>query len=53
MGLVRLDGADTAMNHFLAQTDPARLAIGMRVRAVWREDLRGSLDDIRHFEVTE
>ncbi|MCC6211059.1 MAG: Zn-ribbon domain-containing OB-fold protein [Burkholderiales bacterium] len=51
MGLVRLDGADTTLNHFLAQSDPARLAIGQRVRAVWREQLAGAIDDIRHFEV--
>ncbi len=51
MGLIRLDGADTTLNHYLAEADPARLAIGLRVRAVWREHLRGALDDILHFEV--
>lgn len=51
IGLVRLDGADTTLNHFLDETDPGRLAIGLRVRAVWREELRGALDDILHFEV--
>lgn len=51
IGLVRLDGADTTLNHYLAETDLERLAIGRRVRAVWREERRGALDDIRHFEV--
>lgn len=51
MGLIRLDGADTTLNHFLAENDPARLAVGMRVRAVWREELRGAMDDILNFEV--
>jgi uncharacterized OB-fold protein len=51
MGLVRLDGADTTLNHFLAEADPARLAIGQRVRAVWRPELRGAMDDILCFEV--
>lgn len=51
IGLVRLDGADTTINHLLAETDPGRLRIGLRVRAVWREELRGALDDILHFEV--
>jgi uncharacterized OB-fold protein len=51
MGLVRLDGADTTLNHYLAENDPARLAIGLRVRAVWRERPAGAIDDIRHFEV--
>ena len=48
---MRLDGADTTLNHLLAETDPGRLRIGLRVRAVWREELRGALDDILHFEV--
>jgi uncharacterized OB-fold protein len=51
MALIRLDGADTTLNHYLAEADPGRLAVGLRVRAVWREELRGAIDDIRHFEV--
>ncbi len=51
MGLIRLDGADTTVNHFLAESDPTRLHIGQRVRAVWRDELRGAMDDILHFEV--
>ena len=35
MGLIRLDGADTTINHYLAESDPARLRIGLRVRADW------------------
>ena len=51
MGLIRLDGADTTLNHYLAETEPGKLAIGMRVKAVWREELQGAVDDILHFEV--
>ncbi len=51
MGLIRLDGADTTLNHYLNENDPARLKIGLRVRAVWRDDCRGAMDDILHFEV--
>ncbi len=51
MGLIRLDGADTTLNHYLAEHDPARLALGLRVRALWREQLVGAIDDILHFEV--
>ena len=51
MALIRLDGADTTVNHYLDQTDPAKLAVGQRVRAVWREVLVGAMDDISHFEV--
>ena len=51
IGLVRLDGADTTVNHFLAEADPTRLVIGARVRAVWRDELRGAMDDVLHFGV--
>lgn len=51
MGLIRLDGADTTVNHYLSENDPARLGIGLRVRAVWRSERRGAMDDIAHFEV--
>ncbi len=53
MGLIRLDGADTTLNHYVAETDPACLKVGQRVKAVWREELRGAIDDILHFEVLE
>lgn len=51
MALIRLDGADTTLNHYLNESDPSRLAIGARVKAVWREELLGSMSDISHFEV--
>ena len=51
MGLIRLDGADTTLNHHLDLADPAALRIGQRVRAVWRPERVGAMDDIRHFEV--
>ncbi len=51
MGLIQLDGADTTLNHYLDTADPVRLAIGSRVKAVWRDELQGAMDDISHFEV--
>lgn len=53
MGLIRLDGADTTLNHYLAETDTERLEVGQRVKAVWRDELQGAIDDILHFEVLE
>lgn len=53
MGLIRLDGADTTLNHYLSVNDPERLKIGLRVRAVWRDEMLGAMDDILHFEVIE
>ncbi|MCL5935421.1 MAG: OB-fold domain-containing protein, partial [Firmicutes bacterium] len=56
-GLVRLDGADTAMLHFIGGVDltdinKARelIKIGTRVRAVWNEERKGIITDIRHFK---
>lgn len=51
MGLILLDGADTTVNHLLNVADPDHLAVGQRVRAVWRDDRMGSLSDIRYFQV--
>ena len=47
--IVRLDGADTAMYHFLEETDPKKIYVGQRVKAVFREQRIGSLRDILHF----
>ncbi len=51
MGLIRLDGADCTVNHYLDLADPSRLRIGARVRAEWRAELHGAMDDILRFEV--
>ncbi len=51
MGLIQLDGADTTLNHYLDTADPDPLSIGARTQAVWRDDLRGAMDDIVHFKV--
>jgi uncharacterized OB-fold protein len=46
VGLVRLDGADTVLMHLLQVGEPQ---IGMRVRAVVREDRAGSILDLAGF----
>lgn len=51
MALIRLDGADTTVNHFLDVPEGSLPTVGARVRAVWRDELRGAMDDIEHFEV--
>lgn len=53
MALIQLDGADTTLNHYLAESDSAKLHIGMRVRTVWREERKGTLSDIVHFVETQ
>lgn len=47
MGLVRLDGADTTLNHYLAAEG---MGAGARVRPLWRERRSGTMADIRCFE---
>lgn len=51
--IVRLDGASTAMYHFLEETDPAKLRVGKRVKAVFRSERQGNLLDIKHFRLLE
>jgi len=53
MALIQLDGADTTLNHYLAETDLSKLRIGLRVQAVWRRERQGNMGDILHFRVLE
>ena len=51
---IMLDGASTRLIHTVAGVDMTKakelVKPGTRVRAVWREQRTGSLDDISHFE---
>jgi len=49
-GMIRLDGADVPMIHCVAADDENRLATGTRVRAVWADEPRGYITDIKYFE---
>lgn len=48
--MIRLDGADVPMIHCVAAADESRLSTGARVRAVWADEPRGFITDIRYFE---
>jgi uncharacterized OB-fold protein len=52
---IMLDGASTKLIHNIAGVDMAKakelVKPGTRVRAVWRDERRGSLEDIAHFEI--
>jgi uncharacterized OB-fold protein len=54
---IMLDGASTRLIHNVAGFDMSRakelVRPGTRVRAVWREERTGSLDDISHFELID
>jgi len=48
---IKLDGADTALPHFLDSTDPDKVKVGARVKAVFEEERVGSIMDIKHFTI--
>jgi uncharacterized OB-fold protein len=49
-GLIKLDGADTALLHYLEGVHPDKIKIGMRVKAVFAEARKGTIRDISHFK---
>lgn len=57
VAVVAIDGASPGMGllHLLGRVAPRRVSVGMRVRAVWRNEASrsGSITDIRHFEPEE
>lgn len=54
IAFIRLDGGDqySIIAHFLKETQPAKLGLGMRVKAAWkpREQRVGRMSDILYFE---
>jgi uncharacterized protein len=49
IGIVKLDGADGGLFHRLVQEGP-EIAIGGRVEAVFEDDRKGHILDIKHFK---
>lgn len=51
--VIKLDGADSYLIHFIDETDPAKMKAGDRVRAVFEDEgeRTGSMLDIKHFEL--
>ena len=51
VGIIQLDGAPTAITHYLEETSSEKLHIGMRVEAVLKpkEQRQGNIFDIIHF----
>ena len=48
--LVRIDGADTGMLHAVDAGDEAAMSTGMKVKARWAPEPRGSILDLECFE---
>jgi uncharacterized OB-fold protein len=51
--IIRLDGAATAIYHFLEETDRNKIHVGQRVKAVFRDERTGSYNDVRFFRTLE
>ena len=50
-GIIKLDGSDTGFVHMIGEVDLDKIKIGMRVKAVFREDERkGNILDINYFK---
>jgi uncharacterized OB-fold protein len=49
-GLIKLDGADTAFLHAIDAGSERNMRTGMRVRARWRAERDGRIQDIECFE---
>lgn len=49
-GSILLDGADLPLFHLVGGVDPALVRMGMRVKAVWRDQLEPTLASIAYFE---
>lgn len=47
--MVKLDGADVAMVHWIAADAETDLRTGARVKAVWADETKGYITDIAHF----
>ncbi|MBW1677272.1 MAG: Zn-ribbon domain-containing OB-fold protein [Deltaproteobacteria bacterium] len=52
-GLIKLDGADTALLHYLDEIDPDRIKIGMRLTASFANNRKGNILDIKYFRPVE
>jgi hypothetical protein len=48
--IVQLDGADTGFVHMLGEVEPEYLRVGMRVKAVFKENREASILDIKYFK---
>jgi hypothetical protein len=48
-GLIQLDGADTAFIHLLAEVNLREIKTGMRVEAVFADEPKGTILDIKFF----
>jgi uncharacterized OB-fold protein len=49
-GVIKLDGADTGITHFIDETEYEKIHIGMRVQSVFAKERKGNILDILYFK---
>lgn len=49
-GIIQLDGADTGLTHFLGEVRLDELKVGLRFKAVFKENRTGNILDIKYFK---
>lgn len=54
-GYIRIDGSDNIFSHIINETDPEKIRVGAKVRAVFKEpwEMKGNIEDIRYFEMID
>lgn len=54
-GQIRIEGSHTMFSHVINETDVAKIEVGMKVMAVFkdRKDMEGNIRDIRHFRILD
>lgn len=50
VGIIKLDGADTGLVHKIGEVELKKIHIGMRLKAVFEEGLKGDIRDIKCFK---
>jgi uncharacterized protein len=49
-GIIKLDGADTGLPHYLGEVEFEKIKIGMRVEPIFRKERQGTILDIKYFK---
>lgn len=49
-GLIKLEGSDTALLHFIDEVSPDDIKIGMKLRAKFANERKGTIFDIEYFK---
>jgi hypothetical protein len=57
IGIIKLDGADTGLIHYVGGVDlqdmeaaKKAISVGMRLQAIWRDEREGKITDIGYFQ---